>query len=743
MCPAVTKIARIAAVVLHGAFVVAALSPPAIAQVQQAAMHDFDLNGGPVQRILPQIGQIAGISVIITDGGTMPAAQVRGRMTADDAIATALAATGLRYEFSSPGMVIISAAPAATDSAAQVTLQPVVITATGFAQQLADAPASVTVIPGNAANGRAYRGLIDVLDDRPGIAIEGSAKTGADTITIRSMAEDYVLLLIDGRPLGASQEAGYNGWASGMKTGFLPPPPAIDRVEVIRGPMSSLYGTAATGGVVNVITRPTPQQWSGHLTLGATLPRDTAFGQSGEGRFYIGGPLIADRLGFALYGSANSHAADTPDLARQGDGLPHSIRQTLGAKLNWQISEQQSLDLDMSGSRQRLDHTDASASRPGGIEIDEKRAAISHRLQWNGAETVSYASAEHVDLRNGALRSEYANLGLNTTTRLRLNRHALSFGWDYRHETTRHDRLRFQDSISTDLTRWQWALFAEDEITLSPDFALTLGARYDRNQNYGAHVTPRIYGVWRPTDALTFKGGISGGYKVPALKQADSQIVEPSGQGAGWDRGNDRLRPERSTNLELGMVWDAPGGAQLGLTAYRTAFTDKIDREYICESPDDAATCSYNGETRRWLRQYVNRDRATLNGVEATLDVPIGPADLALNYTYSDSRIDSGRDRGQPLNDLPRHMFNMALDWQATEALGIWGKLKYRSATMGSGPDRIPGYGVLDVGLTRNLGRDLHASMAIYNALDRYIDTARFGRVIEGRRIYLGISSEF
>lgn len=728
---------------LAGALLVTggAASLPRAASAQAETVHSFAIGAGPVSRSMAEIGRVTGLSVIVIGGGDTEAGAVSGEMTDRAALARALAGTGLSYSFTSPDTVTVTRpGPQAAAEADGLLLEPLVVTASGFAQQISDAPATITVISAEEIESKPFATVADALQKTPGISIEAGGKTGAGTVTMRGLTEDYVLFLVDGKPLGASQEAAYNGWMQGMKTGYLPPPSAIDRIEVIRGPMSSLYGTAAQGGVINIITKPVADVWSGSATLGGTLKQDDRSGNAREGRFQITGPLVADRLGLSFYGSRHDRSEDG-----FVEGVPQSQRDTLGARLTWTIDDRQDLAFEIGRSAQDLQHsTRSSTINAGTVAIDQTSAGLTHNLRWGEEiEIRTYVTRETVDIENGDLVSYYDSWMANSTTRLRRGAHALAFGLDYRREETEHDPARFAGSISTDLSRWQAALFIEDEISLTDRFALTLGARYDRNENYGGQVTPRIYGVFHMTPDLTIKGGVSRGYKVPALKQADSNIIEPAGRGAGWDQGNTGLEPEESTNFELGMVWDAPAGFQLGLTAYHTDFRNKIDRDYVCFGPVGTQTCEYNGAFRQWIRQYVNRDEATLNGIEATLDVPLGPVDMALNYTFSDSEIDSGPGKGQPLNNLPRQMLNIGFDWEATEALTLWSDLKYKSETNGDGEDRIPGYTIVDVGLDYRFNERATGALGIYNLLDRDVRTETFGKVLDGRRLYVGLTSSF
>ena len=193
---------------------------------------------------------------------------------------------------------------------------------------------------------------------------------------------------------------------------------------------------------------------------------------------------------------------------------------------------------------------------PGGIRVKRMNYGLSHDITWgDDYRTDSFLTHEDVDFENGSNVSGYKLLNLNSKTALSLGRHDLTVGIDYRDETTRHDPDRV--SVNPKMSRWNWALFGEDSFHLTDDLTLTFGLRYDDNQRYGSQITPRAYAVWHANPALTLKGGVSGGYKTPTLKQADSNIFEPSGgDGRARDQGNTDLKPEESTNYEIGAIWE-------------------------------------------------------------------------------------------------------------------------------------------------------------------------------------------
>lgn len=626
-------------------------------------------------------------------------------------------------------------------------LNEIVITASGFAQQITDAPATISVISAEDIEGKSYTNITEVLDDIPGISIEtsGSGKLpGASSINMRGLGESYILFLVDGKPIGDSQDAYYNGWGSGQRLQTLPPPSAIERIEVIRGPMSSLYGSSASGGVINIITKKTADIWSGTLTYGRTLQEDGASGDATQIDYYLTGPIIKDRLGFTFYGARNERDPDSFDGGASG-----VERDSNAVRLNWVMSGNQDLEFELRKTVQdttRDPSMDSTLTEDKLVRTTRLDTALTHHYLWdNGFDTTSFLTHEKVDIDEGTNLSTHWMLNFNTRTLMSFGAHRVTAGFDYKLENTEHDADRFPGSISTDLERWHASLFAEDEFAITPDLTLTFGGRVDQNEKFGSQATPRIYAVYQMTDTLTLKGGISGGYTVPALKRTDDGIVEQAGRGRGWDQGNSDLVPEKSTNFEIGTIWQPTSDLQLGLTAYHTDFTDKIGKEYVCESPDPAVpSCTYNGETREWIQQYVNIDAAEIRGIEATLDYRLGEFDFSANYTLSDSEITEGANVGDPLNALPKHMVNLGVDWDATETLGFWVDAKYKSETNEVlAGERTPGYAIIDLGASYDFNANVRGFFNVYNAADKQITSEEYGSLLDGRRFHLGLTTTF
>ncbi|WP_096026889.1 TonB-dependent receptor plug domain-containing protein [Campylobacter lanienae] len=130
-----------------------------------------------------------------------------------------------------------------------------VVSASGFAQSIKDAPATISIIDGDEIQNRPIRDLGDIVQDIPGVSTEIS-KTGSSAIKMRGMASKYTLILVDGKRI--NMDAAFDGNGFDSTSGFLPPVSMIEKVEIIRGPASLIYGSDAMGGVINIITKKAP-----------------------------------------------------------------------------------------------------------------------------------------------------------------------------------------------------------------------------------------------------------------------------------------------------------------------------------------------------------------------------------------------------------------------------------------------------------------------------------------------------
>src|SRR5690554_678414 len=184
------------------------------------------------------------------------------------------------------GTLALLAASVALANQQSVRLADMVVTAAGFEQKVTDAPASISVISQEDLRQNRYTNLAQALDGVEGVDIrQGTGKTGGLNISLRGMPSEYTLILIDGRRQNPAGNVTPNGFGE-TSTSFMPPMSAIERIEVIRGPMSTLYGSDAMGGVINIITKKVASEWGATATVDHVFQEDSDYGESTRTNLY-------------------------------------------------------------------------------------------------------------------------------------------------------------------------------------------------------------------------------------------------------------------------------------------------------------------------------------------------------------------------------------------------------------------------------------------------------------------------
>ncbi|WP_422529015.1 ligand-gated channel protein [Serratia fonticola] len=644
----------------------------------------------------------------------------------------------------------------ASGSALAQTEDTMVVTASGFQQRIQDSPATISVIPRQQLETRAYRDVTDALKDVPGVVVTGGASSS--DISIRGMSSKYTLILIDGKRVD-TRGTRPNSDNAGIEQGWLPPLQAIERIEVVRGPMSSLYGSDAMGGVINIITRKTSttKDWVGSLQGDATIQEDRDSGDIYQTNAYASGPLIDGLLGLRVNGLFSHRGED-----HFTNGFNEQRMRSGTAVFSLTPDEKNDFDFEIGRSLQdrnstpgksvALENCRKGVCKPNSSSDNlytRNNYSITHNGYYDFGNSTSYIQREETN--NPGRDMKMYNTIFNTQTQFDLGSHMLNLGGQYRYEKLSDggNQLEAADGLDQ-LTRWSWALFAEDEWALTNDFSLTTGIRMDRDQNYGSHWTPRMYGVWHLTEMWTVKGGVSAGYRSPDLRQSSANWGQITGGGVsnGIIVGNPNLKPEKSISEEVGILWDNQQGLNAGITLYNTDFKDKITEVRRCNSSEDPA-CTIGNTTYDFVSDRVNVDKANMRGIEVTTGWQITEDwKLSTNYTFTESEQKSGEFQGKALNQMPKHMINGVLDWQATEDLGLWSRVNFRSETSEylsrtSMAVSTPSYTFVDAGVSYQALKNLQLSGGVYNILDKTVDYEHYNTTLDGRRYTVGMTYNF
>ena len=642
------------------------------------------------------------------------------------------------------------------DSEVPVTrLDTIVVTASGFEQLVEDAPASISVIPREDLEKKAYKDVTDALRDVPGVLITGGGSSS--DISIRGMGSGYTLILVDGKRVN-SRESRPNSDGPGIEQGWLPPIEAIDRIEVVRGPMSSLYGSEAMGGVINIITRKIEPEWTGSLRTEMTQQQHSESGNIYQGSFYLAGPIKEDLLGVQISGSKMRRNED-----KFVDGFNKQDTGSGNIKFTLTPSENHDLMAEVGRTvQERIAHpgksmaaescrgNNCTPNSPSESKYTRNYQSLTHEGRYGAWQSTSYVQQE--ETKNPVRQMKIKNLELNTQWNLSLDNHHLTVGAQYNKEKLGDKGNQLNPGISK-IQRYQWAAYLEDEWQLHPSFVLTGGIRLNHDEKYGNHWTPRLYGLWSVNDELTIKGGISTGFKAPRLRQTVAQWGQitggPTAPVSSVIVGNPGLKPEKSISQELGFVWDNRENLNLGLMFFNTDFKDKISEVIICDGPDGQYNCFFGGEGFKSVREQTNVDKANMRGIEAVATWDITPdLSLASNYTYTRSKQKSGPFAGKPLNKLPKHMFNSTLDWQYDADLNFWSRLNYRGKSSEylsrtSMSKSTPSFTFVDMGLNYKINKNINVGFGIYNVFDKRLDNETYDAVYDGRRYWAQLTIGF
>lgn len=616
-----------------------------------------------------------------------------------------------------------------------------VITVTTTAHNTRSAPASISVITAEQIAAAPVNDLADLLRHEVGIQAEADTN-GRSDIGIRGMSGKYTLVLVDGKRLSSSNAL----WRGGNFDNTPVPLGMIQRVEVIRGPMSALYGSDAIGGVINIITKQPGKTWQG----AADADFKTIEGKDGgdQHRTNLGftGPLT-DNLLIRMNGEVYDRQAWTPTEA--ADGIPLiEAKQTrnFASTLSWLVDEQQRFELDYLYNQ---DERPLDIFRKIGNKIhsrqqqnDRNLFGLTHKGNWSWGDTtvmVNYESSK-IDDFNDILKihqqpKEENNFTLKGYTNLTLANHYLTLGGEYL-DRELVDAVSYQD-IGGKESNSQEALFAQDEIGLTDSLSLTLGGRYDHHGLYGSHFTPRGYLVYEMNDVVTVKGGVSQAFKAPASHQYTNGYSTESCGGRCSIYGNDKVKPETSTNYELGVI----AGEGIWETS-ATLFYSDIDDMLINKA--------LPGPQKQYSdRTWYNLEKATTKGLELTgkLDLT-DDINLGANYTY----LKAEGDQGQALPERPEHKANAKITWQATERVNAFVGTTYTGTQFAEQTvnkvvvlHKLPSYQTFDLGTGFKVTENFDLRLGINNLTDVRLqekDTV-FQNVEPGRSYYVSGSARF
>lgn len=650
----------------------------------------------------------------------------------------------------------------------------IVVTASGFAQEMRDAPASITVITKEQLQNKPISNLNDAVKDVEGVSIIGGSMK--PDISIRGLSGDYTLIMVDGRRQN-SRESRPNG-SGGYESGFIPPVEAIERIEVIRGPMSSLYGSDAMGGVINIITKAVSEEWHGSMGMGGILQESNEYGNSANTDFYVSGPLIKDKLGLQVYGGMNYRRED-----KLLEGTPRKDDKNITAKLAFTPVEGQKFLAEMGRSTQEHTSTPGKSidefSIRGGLKQKNNKSEVHNdrdhwALTWKGdwdeinSDVSVYQentirktntgkwekNSEIWEMAYDARRPEITNTVVDGKVTAFLPDNILTVGGQYQYAKLKDDSvIKGKKTVTETITADQKALFVEDEFSVTDSLTLTGGLRMDDHEFYGKHWNPRAYAVYKLTDEITIKGGVAKAFRAPSLRELSPNFGTSTQGGAAIMYGNRDLKPETSVTEELGIAYDHESGFSASATLFNTEFKNKLTSYQVAGETDPLTGLN--------MFIYDNVGKANIRGIEMATRIPVAQDwNLSMNYTFTDSERKSDDEKlngqslkGQPLEMTPRHAANANLDWQFRPDINFYTRANYTGkqiwAAQRNGakqPRERSGITTMDLGMTYKVMPNALLNLAVLNIANEKgddIDVNGNWQIDEGRRYWANLKINF
>ncbi|MCT7467678.1 TonB-dependent receptor domain-containing protein [Aliarcobacter cryaerophilus] len=646
----------------------------------------------------------------------------------------------------------------------------VVTSATGFEQNIKDAPATITVITSEELEKKSYSDVTDALKNVPGVYVNGGGTN--QTISIRGMGDSYTLYLIDGKPMNDGRLLTTNGGISGANVSFLPPLEAIERIEIIRGPASALYGSNAMGGVINIITKKHSDKVTASVKT-EYIKADKSNKVNNDSQntsLYVNAPLVDKLLSLQVTGGYQT--IDESNLQKNstesGESDPEYKKQNIGTKFVLTPDENNTITAGYSYTIQERTHTPGLSMLPTAnrthTELAKDTYNLSHEAKYDKFLINSYIQYDKDKNSSIAGRIvggvqnpggiDFETTTLNSQGTYFFDTNSLSIGANYMKENLEDGTTNQNAAMAgkiTKMDRYQWALFAEDTWSVTDALALTFSGRYDHNEQFGGEFSPKAYAVYSLTDNLNLKGGVIKGYKAPSLRNSAPEYMLNSMGGALIP--NPNLEPEKSWTYEAGIAYENPDvGFGGSLMLFQTDFKDKITRSSRIAGSQTAGSQFYIDNPTLPYNSYgytnqFNVDNAEIKGIELTTDYYIlDNLKYRQSYTYTDSEQKSGANKGNPLNDISKHMFNAGLDWDVTSKFLLWTQANYRGKTSGTSTDendKTPSYTFIDLGTVYKYDNKLQFSAGIYNLTNKNVLDDGNSNVLDGRRYSVAMNLKF
>lgn len=599
----------------------------------------------------------------------------------------------------------------------------IIVTATRTEQEIKDTSGNVTVITAQEIKESNAHTVDETLKYQSGLDIQGGGFLSSKIrLTMRGIPSNYgpqrVLVMMDNRPINEE----YQG---DVDFRFLPTD-NIERIEIVRGPASALYGSNAVGGVINLITK-----------SGKDLPLLNL--KSTTGSFNTYGSVLqhARQIGNLDY-FISAGEQTTDGYIKNSDGTAKNwSSQNISTRANWKPDDESTIGLSLGMNNgkgieenftRNQDTNYLTLSYQTGLFKDYD-GDFTARIYRNGLE-------QDLEWKFGATGAyDQSTLGTQIQQSLQpAKNHLLTFGID----TKQQDVLVKETNGVINETVNSQAAYIQDEIVLNERaggnvIIGTLGLRYDRHEEFGSQTSPRIGVVYHLTEQTSLRSAVGKGYRAPTVSDLFLPLTP---YGPITFQGNANLKPETLWSYELGLDHRFTADLSLRLTLFQSQLQDAWD--YIRDTDN--------------IYRPNNITRLSMQGIETEVKYHITKGlDSFANYTYTDAKYAKDKNNssieGNYVEEVPRLQGNLGIRYQPENSatiinFNVNGAGERYTDTENTRGNKLPKYLVATAGLSSGITKNSLFFVTVHNLFDR-----TYKEVIDyyqpGRWFETGLSIQF
>ncbi len=608
-------------------------------------------------------------------------------------------------------------------------VETLIVTATRSAQPAGRVGASVAVLDTAAIERAQSPDVIELLNDTPGVSYTRNGGVGAVAgVNIRGAESSHTVLLIDGvkmnDPTAPQGAANFGNLLVGD----------VSRIEVLRGSQSTLWGSQAIGGVINIVTAEPTEAFRGTLDAEAGS-RGTGYLRAGLGG-KTGGltwRIAASRFstdGFSAF------AAGTEDDGYENTGL--------SGRLRYDLSDAVSAEVRAVWSDGETD-TDGFAGDDDSYGVNEELAVytglnvalLDGRLRNRLAYT--YAETDRKSHRPSDPVAPISFEGVGETRRWEYQGVlAINEGW------TATFGLESETAEMRQRAPWTFdpnppfttgkvgvdSVYGQLQGEVAPGLTLTAGLRHDEHDTYGGHTLGSLAGAWNLNDGATIlRASFSQGFRAPGLYELYSEY------------GNTALDPEEFNSWDVGVEQALADGVTVTATWFQREADNEI-RFFSCPFGSPAPLCNPNGVFR--FGYYDNIQKTETQGLELSVDAGLDRLTLGANYTWTDAQNASGANNGRQLPRRPEHMANFTVGWAWTDAISTDVAVRYVGEAFNNEANTVvmDDYTLVDLRGAWQMTDAIALYARVENLFDEDYETAR-GYGTPGQGAFIGIRARF